>query len=91
MEARGYSTCISSGPQQDETTVVSAVHSVTFVIFAQVSRSMTGVVKSMDDTLKSMNLEKVKGKNIFLKLLLMCFIFEFGAALHLVLMNRSTS
>lgn len=90
MEARGYSTCISSGPQQDETTVVSAVHSVT-VIFAQVSRSMTGVVKSIDDTLKSMNLEKVRGKNIFLKLLLMCFIFEFGAALHLVLMNRSTS
>lgn len=30
------------------------------MFFAQVSKSMSGVVKSMDATLKSMNLEKVK-------------------------------
>lgn len=30
------------------------------VFFVQVSKSMSGVVKSMDATLKSMNLEKVK-------------------------------
>lgn len=31
------------------------------VLFSQVSKSMSGVVKSMDATLKSMNLEKVRG------------------------------
>lgn len=41
-------------------TGTSGLHLPVHVFYEQVSKSMSGVVKSMDATLKSMNLEKVK-------------------------------
>lgn len=58
------------------------------VLFSQVSKSMSGVVKSMDATLKSMNLEKVRGclqhmaQKLFRKFLFVNSFFWLTVFLH---------